>query len=368
MKDIYIAQKLLEKRKMRGITQEQLAEALAITPQSVSKWERGEGYPEITMLPAIADYFNTSVDEMLGTDTIRKNKDLQVYQERFAALIFSPEKRLNLTEQYYKKYPGNCEILSNLVYLLCECGFDKTKEEKKRIENLCNRILSESSNAVDKEKALVTLCVIAEKEDVLNYLNLCPTSYALQREELLETRLLKNGTMSDYSWIHEENDLRLLVYMLTKEVPRDPANAYTEYCRRRGVIEFLGIPEAWLGFFALLILKCSAALFALNRYEEGKVLFSDAIAQYEKWFEIEDGAPLMIGNDLFFTDLMTKKNDFFCYHKSATEKNFSVKNDVFLGNERGLHLILTRPVGWEWLDSFREDEFFKATVQRLESR
>ena len=368
MKDIYSAQKLFEKRKMRGITQEQLAEALSITPQSVSKWERGEGYPDITMLPAIADFFNTSVDEMLGTDAIRKNKDLQMYQEQYAALIFSPEKRLDLTEQYYKKYPGNCEIHSNLVYLLCECGIDKTKKEKKRIENLCNRILSESSNEVDKEKALVTLCMIAEEDDVWTYLNSCPTSYSLQREELLETRLLRKSMMRDYSWVHAENNLRLLVYMLTKEVPRDPAKAYTEYSRRRCIIQFLGIPKAWLGFFALLTLKCSAALFALNRYEEGKALFSDAIARYEKWFAIEDGTPIMIGNDLFFTDLMTKKNDFFCYHKCAPEKKFSVKNDVFLGNEEGLRLILTRPAGWEWLDPFREDEIFKMTVQWLESK
>ena len=65
---------------------------------------------------------------------------------------------------------------------------------------------------------------------------------------------------------------------------------------------------------------------------------------------------------------MTKKNDFFCYHKCAPEKKFSVKNDVFLGNEEGLRLILTRPAGWEWLDPFREDEIFKMTVQWLESK
>lgn len=39
--------------------------------QSVSKWERGESYPDITFLPALANIFETSVDLLIGMDTIR---------------------------------------------------------------------------------------------------------------------------------------------------------------------------------------------------------------------------------------------------------------------------------------------------------
>ncbi len=53
------------------MTQEDVAEFLGITPQSVSKWERGESYPDITLLPALANIFETSVDLLLGMDTIR---------------------------------------------------------------------------------------------------------------------------------------------------------------------------------------------------------------------------------------------------------------------------------------------------------
>lgn len=54
------------KRKEFGYTQETFAGKLGITPQAVSKWENGIGYPDITLFPAIADVFNMSIDELFG--------------------------------------------------------------------------------------------------------------------------------------------------------------------------------------------------------------------------------------------------------------------------------------------------------------
>lgn len=47
-------------------SQEEVADYLTITPQSVSKWERGESYPDITLLPALANIFETSIDLLVG--------------------------------------------------------------------------------------------------------------------------------------------------------------------------------------------------------------------------------------------------------------------------------------------------------------
>ena len=55
----------------KNLTQEELAGYLGITPQSVSKWEWGESYPDITLLPALANILETSIDLLLGMDAIR---------------------------------------------------------------------------------------------------------------------------------------------------------------------------------------------------------------------------------------------------------------------------------------------------------
>ena len=67
----YLAENLKKYRIKKNLTQEELADLLGLTPQSISKWERAESYPDITLLPALANVFETSIDLLLGMDTIR---------------------------------------------------------------------------------------------------------------------------------------------------------------------------------------------------------------------------------------------------------------------------------------------------------
>ena len=65
MKEIRIGAVVSAMRKQRGITQEELADFLGVSKPAVSKWESGQSYPDITLLPRLAAYFSISVDQLL---------------------------------------------------------------------------------------------------------------------------------------------------------------------------------------------------------------------------------------------------------------------------------------------------------------
>ena len=66
MKEINLGRILVENRHKRGITQDQLAAYMGVSKAAVSKWETGMTYPDITLLPQLATYFNISIDELIG--------------------------------------------------------------------------------------------------------------------------------------------------------------------------------------------------------------------------------------------------------------------------------------------------------------
>lgn len=77
-------EKLQELRKQKGLTQEQLAEALYVSRTAISKWESGRGYPNIDSLKAIAKFFCVSIDDLLSGEEIltlaeEDNKQKQSY-------------------------------------------------------------------------------------------------------------------------------------------------------------------------------------------------------------------------------------------------------------------------------------------------
>ena len=61
-------EKLQELRKQRGLTQEELAQALYVSRTAISKWESGRGYPNIESLNTIAKFFAITIDEVLSGD------------------------------------------------------------------------------------------------------------------------------------------------------------------------------------------------------------------------------------------------------------------------------------------------------------
>ena len=69
-----LGQKIRELRASQKRTQEELATALGVTPQAVSRWEAGGSYPDMEILPAIANYFGISIDELFGYENERTKK------------------------------------------------------------------------------------------------------------------------------------------------------------------------------------------------------------------------------------------------------------------------------------------------------
>ena len=63
-------EKLQELRKSRGLTQEELAEALYVSRTAVSKWESGRGYPSIDSLKEISNYFTITIDDLLSAEKL----------------------------------------------------------------------------------------------------------------------------------------------------------------------------------------------------------------------------------------------------------------------------------------------------------
>ncbi len=91
------SEKILELRKAQGMTQEQLAEQLNVSRQSVSKWESGQAMPEADKLMAISDLFHVTVDYLLrpsDIDALSIKADALERQQQELKRAFRKRKRI----------------------------------------------------------------------------------------------------------------------------------------------------------------------------------------------------------------------------------------------------------------------------------
>ncbi|UQW81385.1 helix-turn-helix domain-containing protein [Staphylococcus edaphicus] len=81
--------KLKEERKKLNLSQDELAQKLNISRQSISKWEREKGYPNIETLIELSEIFNITVDELLKGDDFLKDKIIKDSKKLKHPILFN---------------------------------------------------------------------------------------------------------------------------------------------------------------------------------------------------------------------------------------------------------------------------------------
>ncbi len=184
--EINLKEKLRSLRQQKNITQEALANHLGITPQSVGKWERGEGFPDITLLPKIAFYFDVSVDELLCVDQVRVEEAICEYQRQSKICYQNGEnqKNLEIWEKAYSEFPNDCRVIEGLMFAINrKAVYPCPKDEADRIIALGEELLAKSTDAMQRELAVQHLCYTCyDKEKALYYANMGGSIYATREE------------------------------------------------------------------------------------------------------------------------------------------------------------------------------------------
>lgn len=181
MKEINLGHILIENRHKRGITQDELASYIGVSKAAVSKWETGTTYPDITLLPQLATYFNISIDELVGYEPqMTKEQIRDIYRKLASDFSTQPieqvrEQCQEITKKYFSCFPLLYQIGSLYVNhnTLIE---DKAiaKEILEEASRLFERVKSETDDVDLAKQALnmEALCQLSlgNPKEVLNLL------------------------------------------------------------------------------------------------------------------------------------------------------------------------------------------------------
>ncbi len=183
-------------RLQKGLTQEQVADAFGVSPQAISRWENGSAYPDVTLLPGIAMYFDVSLDTLLGMDKLRDADAVNEIHRRVHTLVSEQRyaEAATLIKDSLKRYPNNSGLLIELCEVLSQT--DNTDEAISVSEQVLK--LSEISM---KARSTITANLIFlylrtdRKQDAELLLQTLP--HVWESRELLKAELCDNAKYTE---------------------------------------------------------------------------------------------------------------------------------------------------------------------------
>jgi len=178
--ELRIANIITKRRRDKGITQEDLAEYMGVSKAAVSKWEKGQSYPDITLLPHLAAYFNISIDELLGyTPQLTPDEIQKLCRELSSEITNKPFDEVmlrcgELIKKYHSCFPFLFQVAALLINHHAAFSEGQWIEAIDKAKGLFERIVAECDEVILARDALnmqAQCCVLlGQPEEVFSLL------------------------------------------------------------------------------------------------------------------------------------------------------------------------------------------------------
>lgn len=374
-----------ERRKLK-LTQEQLATMLMVSPQAVSNWERG-GYPDITLLPRIANVFKITIDELLGNDKANIDRDFIEFGNKCRDGKCSKAEKLVMAKDMYQKYPDNFELMHYLGDLIVE-NMNSISENIELLKEIHRKIMSGCTDEEYRRSSIHRMCYAATDDELEDLIGNSEMNWqnAIDIGKLREERFILQGRFDEFR--RERNSTDLLIFMdyisrynmdyygnrdtqKYKENFSEPQRTAAWEKHKMNLLEAFGegderiVPEAWCGCYAEASLKMAGALIGCGKLDDGFSQLEKTFELYDRWLKIPYGKQMDFGNHDAFGKVTVNKLSPDEYISDITsEDGYQVWAPylwLFWQTSKDIQVAMTQ---WIWFDIVKEDDRY---VKLLES-
>ena len=372
------AENIRKLRRENGFTQEQLAEKVGVSFQTVSRWETGVVYPDIELLPVLAELFETRVDELIGCTKNDKDKILEKRWEEYNKLTDGEQQYAYLKEMK-RDFPKEYLVPHTMMQIMYH--------DKIHRDELCAVFEDFSSLCTDKyyiDTAQNMYISLEEENAVMKFIETSgisgnDASKYLQQRYFYRKEWAKYDLQRQINLLDSINDL--CYEQMRKREPFSAKNSVWANKKALGLINMLcdcdganlitgGKEELdlWAHDRYFLGLRLAAALAATGDKGGAYEAIEASIGIIEKLAALPDGTVLTYSSPTldritgelysFEIDGITYRDFALCDGKEKLDKSITA---IFPGNAR----ILAERKGWEWFDSIRNEERYKNLTERL---
>ena len=107
-------EKLIDLRKTKGMSQEELGAELKVSRQTISRWESGQSYPDFQRLVLLSDYFGLTLDELVKDIDVQEVRDKNISNEKINSIYND----VNTAKTFVKWYLIIAGIAAGIVLIL----------------------------------------------------------------------------------------------------------------------------------------------------------------------------------------------------------------------------------------------------------
>ena len=383
-------------RREKNMTQEQLAEALAVSFQAVSRWENGATYPDIELLPAIAERFSVSVDELLGVPESEKEKQARELCDEYLR-VQNLELPADKEDERYEKLVG---IITSLRRDFAGCdavwkfwlnSFYWKLKDKRLLPEV--RLFAEArlEKCPGDADVIERMAIIEDDDHIDAFIKRYATPFDIGRDALLMRRYMERNEPEKAAPLQNRKLFEIIDNAVNSRVlytdlrSKTLEHSFAENTARLGILhafaEATPTPEhpitcgkgvdCWAESRMEIGVRRACYLASMGRTEEAFVTLEDAVSLLEKAMKITGRVELETSR---FTPTLKWTAEESWYNPNAQPG--PLERGIFINSSGGycfnvypsIYLgMLTAEHGWEWFDPIRNDPRYQSCVERVKA-